>query len=88
MSLCPVCGFELDFTPWEGGQQTSEKLCHSCGICFGLDDVVAHERQALYDKWRARWIHYGKRWWSSNPQPADFDPDVQLKRIGVGINGS
>jgi hypothetical protein len=79
-SLCPVCGYELDFTPWYVGTQR-EMPCPCCGIHFGQDDVIETQRESIYAAWRKRWLSDGGRWWSKNPQPPDFDPDAQLRRL-------
>ena len=78
--LCPVCGYELGFTPWESGVQ-SEAICPCCGIHFGSDDQVEALRWQKYIAWRRRWINDGKKWWSNEPVPADFDPNEQLARL-------
>ncbi len=81
MILCPVCGYELEFTPWKGGDESPDRHCDCCGLCFGLDDLFATDRDELYKLWRYRWIRDGKRWWSIKPEPPDFNPEEQLKRL-------
>lgn len=77
--VCPVCGNQLNFTPWAGDVQ-SEKSCPCCGIHFGYDDLDVDRRSATYRAFRRRWLSYGKRWWS-DPAPTDFDADKQLARL-------
>jgi Zn ribbon nucleic-acid-binding protein len=77
--VCPACGYQLDFTPWEERIQ-SERPCPCCGIHFGHDDLFELQRPAVYRAWRVQWIGLGKRWWSKDPPP-DFDPDAQLLRL-------
>ena len=36
-NLCPVCGYELCFTPWMG-KSPADEMCPCCGIQFGYDD--------------------------------------------------
>jgi hypothetical protein len=78
--VCPVCGYKLDFTPWATAGPT-EQVCPCCGIHFGYDDLIAEQRQSVYITWRQRWIKNGRRWWSKNPVPADFNPPWQLARL-------
>lgn len=78
--ICPVCGYKLDFTPW-AKEQSEELVCPCCGIHFGCDDVILEQREAVYTAWRRRWIKNGRRWWSKNPAPADFNPPWQLARL-------
>ncbi len=80
MSLCPVCGYKLDFRPWAVAKQR-ERPCPCCGIHFGQDDMLESQRESIYTAWRKRWISDGKRWWSKNPPPLDFDPDAQLSKL-------
>ena len=77
--LCPVCGYQLKFTPW--AEQDKERHCPCCGIHFGDDDAEESKRDATYLKWRERWIGDGQRWWSKDPEPANFDPAGQLVRL-------
>jgi len=83
--FCPVCGYELDFEPWDGDSPADE-ICPSCGIQFGYDDFVAdgdlEARKEIYDRWRESWIKQGMRWFSSGrPQPPDWNPEEQLRRL-------
>ncbi len=82
--LCPVCGFDLSFTPWSIGIE-AERPCPCCGIHFGHDDRLGCPREEIYATWRRRWIEEGKRWWSTAPRPADFNPDEQLARLGAKL---
>ncbi|HEX7289043.1 MAG TPA: hypothetical protein VF532_22855 [Candidatus Angelobacter sp.] len=57
-ALCPVCGYDLGFKPWDG-EIPSDEICPSCGIQFGYADVAGRnltQRQAIYEEWRRRWI--------------------------------
>ena len=76
---CPVCGFRLDFKPWDGPLQ-SDEICSGCGIQFGNDDhrTALKARIELYASWRQRWIENGRQWWSSKPKPDFWDPESQL----------
>lgn len=78
--LCPVCGCQLDFMPWDGVHQ-SDEICPCCGIQFGYNDVPPDRSEALYAEWRQRWIDSGKNWWSKSDEPDQFDPVAQLGRL-------
>ena len=86
--LCPVCGYDLGFPPWEG-QSPSDEICPSCGIQFGYDDAAGGDlamRTKVYLKWRWDWIRRGMPWSSAGrPQPPNWAPREQLPRIaGTG----
>lgn len=72
--LCPVCGYDLGFEPWQG-KSASHEICPSCGIEFGYDDVpeaggLCETREENYQLWRSKWIASGRPWWSSSrPKP-------------------
>ena len=78
--ICPVCGFKLDFTPWDNGKQI-DRDCPCCGITFGLDDHDEAHREATYLRLRKQWTENGRRWWSKKPQPEDYNPSWQLARL-------
>jgi hypothetical protein len=65
--LCPVCGHQLDFKPWDGGC-SSHEICPGCGIHFGYDDACGGQglaaRKAVYLRWRAAWESNGRQRWS------------------------
>src|SRR5262249_27635290 len=61
--LCPVCGFQLDFKPWNGAS-ASDEICPSCGIQFGYDDAGPDDRRTYYSQWRQNWQAGGSLWWS------------------------
>ena len=49
-------------------------ICPSCGTEFGLHDV-----NTSIDNLRLAWLGTGPRWWSVvDPQPANWDPMLQL----------
>ncbi|MEX0612927.1 MAG: hypothetical protein WD738_09765 [Pirellulales bacterium] len=77
--ICPVCGCQLEFTPW-GRTTQPETPCPCCGIHFGHDDSDPERREAVYKAWRRRWLGYGKRWWRG-PEPPRFNPDEQLAQL-------
>jgi hypothetical protein len=83
---CPVCGFRLGFSPWEG-RSASHEICPSCGIQFGYDDMAggdAERRKAVYRAWRAKWIERGMPWTSVGTQrPVAWDPAGQLRDLGI-----
>jgi hypothetical protein len=83
-TLCPVCGFDLGFPPWNG-DSASDEICPSCGIQFGYDDASggsAAERLAIYVRWRDEWRSNGMQWWSKGRKaPPEWDPSAQLRRV-------
>jgi len=82
-SICPVCGFQLDFQPWVG-DAASHEICPSCGIHFGYDDFAAGDlsrRVEVYSDWRHRWLDSGMTWWSKRKAPDDWNPKIQIERI-------
>ena|SRR5688572_3013325 len=83
--LCPVCGYDLGFPPWQG-ESPSDEFCPSCGMQFGNYDATEGDcpRSRIYQAWRDKWIQDGAKWWSSRPRPTSWDPSEQLLVIGVG----
>lgn len=84
-NVCPVCGYCLNFVPWEG-ESPADELCPSCGIQFGYDDAggrTPEGRRTIYDGWRTKWIGSGMVWQSVGiPIPIHWDPELQLKKAG------
>jgi hypothetical protein len=84
--VCPVCGYELGFSPWVG-DSPSDEICPSCGIQFGYDDAAGGSpaaRAGLYEKWRSQWMQRGCPWSSvGTPRPNAWDPRSQMRRAGV-----
>jgi hypothetical protein len=78
--LCPVCGFKLGFVPWQNGMP-ADKPCPCCGIHFGYDDANESSRANVYLTLRQRWISDGRRWWSADPVPPEYNPPWQLARV-------
>lgn len=62
--LCPVCGYQLDFKPWDGNC-SSQEICPGCGIHFGYHDACGGQgfaaRMAVYLRWRATWESNGRQ---------------------------
>ncbi len=80
-NICPVCGYDLGFQP-RNGDSPSDEICPSCGIQFGYDDARGGEfREGQYFGWRKKWAQDGHRWYSSKPQPQDWNPEEQLKNL-------
>jgi len=53
---CPVCGYVLQFIPWDG-LSASDEICPSCGIQFGYDDAAGgnvQAREEIYKRWRIK----------------------------------
>lgn len=84
---CPVCGFAIDFLPWEG-DLPSDEICPCCGTHFGYDDFAAgkpEDRPNKYKELRARWIAAGMTWFSRSEQtPKAWDPKKQLSKTNGG----
>jgi hypothetical protein len=81
--ICPVCGFQLDFEPWNS-VSASDEICPSCGIQFGYDDCAGGDlarRLQVYLDWRQRWIDSGMTWWSKRDEPDDWNPKIQIERL-------
>lgn len=77
---CPVCGFMLDFQPWDGASP-SDEICPCCGMQFGYYDATpngASGRLAIYREWRQRWIDDGMKWTGETPPPPNWNPREQL----------
>src|SRR5450759_1517151 len=69
--LCPVCGYEMDEPP------VDFNICLSCGTEFWL-----HTANATISELREAWLRTGPVWWSeTEPQPENWNPILQLKRI-------
>jgi hypothetical protein len=86
-SVCPVCGYELDFEPWRG-ESPSDEICPCCFIQFGYDDSTSgnlSERVNIYLHWRNEWIKAGMPWRGRgiNP-PENWNPEEQLQRVTDG----
>src|SRR5262249_8916054 len=80
--FCLVCGYKLDFIPWQDGVP-SDELCPCCGIQFGYDDAAGgnlDKRNLIYKEWRNIWISEGMPWKSRGiDKPVDWDPKKQLE---------
>ena len=71
--LCPVCAYEMDDPPKDNN------ICPSCGTEFGLHDV-----NATIEELRQAWIKSGPKWWSeTDTQPVNWNPFIQLARLGL-----
>lgn len=85
LHLCPVCGYDLGFAPWQG-LSASDEICPCCHIQFGYDDCAGgqpEKRAAIYYDWRTEWIAEGMPWRGSRKLPEGWDPVRQLQAIGV-----
>ena len=71
---CPVCGYSnLEEPP------ADYSICPCCGVEFGNDDF-----EVTHEVLRHRWLDSGAHWFSSyTPQPADWNPYLQLLRGGL-----
>lgn len=86
---CPVCGFKLDFLPWDAGTPSFE-ICPCCFIQFGYEDAAGGEeerRVSIYREYRDYWMRSGMIWNSMGEErPLNWDPRKQLQNIGIFIN--
>lgn len=73
-NLCPVCGYNMEEPPRD------YNICPSCGTEFGL-----HDKNTSVEDLRAAWLKTGPRWWSSSDsQPPDWKPMMQLAGLLLG----
>jgi hypothetical protein len=71
LTYCPVCGYDLGFTPWNGNS-ASDQICPCCAIQFGYTDSAGGDcdkRRQLYRGWRKHWIEQGMLWKSDRERP-------------------
>lgn len=79
---CPVCGYGLNFLPWEGSSP-SDEICPCCGIQFGLEDIDAENEAQfieIYESIRKDWLKAGSKWFSPKGPPKEWNAETQLKR--------
>ena len=81
---CLVCGFPgLEEPPRTDSGGGSYEICPSCSFQFGVSD---DDRGYSYEVWRQNWISGGMAWdRGQTPPPAGWDPNSQLRGIGVFI---
>ncbi len=84
--ICPVCGYSgLKEEPRNEATGGSFEICPSCGIQFGYSDEAggdAQAREAVYQKWREKWIRDGMHWNAPNLKPpVNWNPEEQLRNI-------
>jgi hypothetical protein len=86
LTSCPACGYPLGFQPWRG-ESPSDRICPSCGIQFGYDDIaetggLGQTKEQAWEVWRERWIEGGMQWFSRGRKPpTGWDPELQLKTM-------
>lgn len=84
--LCPVCGYDLGFKPWNG-DSPSHEICSCCHIQFGYDDFAGGRLDArveIYRKLRSSWIAEGMPWKGVGiSPPTGWDPQRQLESLAV-----
>ncbi|MEP7285580.1 MAG: hypothetical protein ABI947_07420 [Chloroflexota bacterium] len=93
--LCPVCGYELNFSVWEGTTLT-KKSCPSCGSDFGDEFFQGHliagdaqRNQMFFRIARGWWSEAHLPWRGKDIQkPPDWDPIEQLHQIGIDWGSS
>ena len=73
-NLCPVCGYMMAEPPCD------YNICPSCGTEFGL-----HDWNATFEDLRNAWLKTGPKWWStSDEQPSNWNPMMQLANLLLG----
>ena len=78
---CLVCGHLGLSEPARTSESHADESCPACGFEFGYDD---DDQRITYDEWRRRWIADGMPWYGGlGPQPDDWDPIVDLARLGL-----
>lgn len=79
--VCPVCGYDgLKDAPRDRHGDPSFDICPCCRTQFGYDDA-----RRTHLSLREDWIARGMSWWSTSPPPPpDWDPWMQLRRVGSG----
>src|SRR5579871_3371250 len=71
MFICPVCGYDLPFAPFDN------EICPCCGVEFGTDDV-----SYTHEDLRRRWIHEGCNWFSDHTHPPPgWNPWSQVAKL-------
>jgi len=84
-NLCPVCGFDLGFPPWQD-DSPSDEICPCCLIQFGYDDAAGgdlKQRSKIYDLWREKWRKEGMKWRGASHPPQGWDGIAQLRKAGI-----
>ena len=83
-TFCPVCGYELGFTPWDE-DHPSDEICPCCGVQFGYDDFVKGDselRRKYYIKKRNEWVEGGSIWYSRTiTPPIEWNIKEQLRKV-------
>lgn len=75
---CRVCGFKLNYLPWERyNDDPTFELCPCCGVQFGVMD----DRPFLAIKAREDWLRDGSGWFDPNQKPRDWQLEEQLKHV-------
>ena len=81
-NLCPICGYDLGFPPWDG-ESPSDEICPCCSIQFGYNDAAGgdvKQRIELYKSWRQKWIDNGMQWDKGcTKPPPGWNPVEQLR---------
>ncbi len=72
---CPACGFiGSDQPPYDAAGVASYETCRSCGMEFGITDVIGYDAA----EWRRRWIRDGMPF-RHPPPPPGWDPEEQMR---------
>lgn len=75
---CRVCGLKQLEPPWgEDGLTPTFEICPCCGVEFGYEDNNVLSTR----KFRKEWVANGKKWFSLNEKPPDWQFKEQIEQI-------
>ena len=85
--LCPVCGFDLGFRPWDG-PNPSDEICPCCGIQFGYHDAAGDDEKGA-GRFTPSGVRIGSRpvcpgEGAARPAPHGWNPGEQVERVNSG----
>lgn len=73
--ICPACGIHYGYDDQGGGDVIPDELAYSDWE-YGDDTHVR-----IIKFWRKQWIDKGMRWWSKEPRPKTWNPEVLIKNV-------
>jgi hypothetical protein len=80
---CPSCGFTgSDHPPYDAAGVPSYETCCSCGLEFGVTDVLEYDAA----EWRRRWIQDGMPF-RHPPSPPGWTPAAQMRAANLNESG-
>jgi len=79
--ICPVCGYDgLEELPYNEYGNPSYEICHCCGFEYGFDDL---DQGYSFKKYREDWIEDGKKWFSPENKPDNWNYNSQIEKIRI-----